>query len=91
MADKRSLQDWILLALMDSDGEASVLEVSKWVWQNREDELRRSGNLFYTWQYDLRWAAQLLRNEGVLQATGRGRGSTWRLANRSPKQQSGSA
>jgi hypothetical protein len=29
-------------------------------------ELEQSGDLFYTWQYDICWAAQKLRDVGVL-------------------------
>lgn len=80
MADKRSLQDWILKALHDLGGDATVVEVSRWVWTHHEGDLRKSDDLFYTWQYDLRWAAQKLRDEGVLAPTARGRASSWRLA-----------
>ncbi|SDW39046.1 hypothetical protein SAMN05444006_10397 [Allgaiera indica] len=30
-----------------------------------------SGDLFYTWQYDMRWAAQNLRGAGKLVLSGR--------------------
>jgi hypothetical protein len=43
-----------------------VLEVTKDVWAAHEDDLRASGDLFFTWQYDLRWAAQKLRDAGRL-------------------------
>lgn len=31
-----------------------------------EQELKTSGSMLYTWQYDLHWAAQQLRNEKKL-------------------------
>jgi len=34
-----------------------VLEVSREVWRLHEHNLRASGDLFYVWQYELRWAA----------------------------------
>lgn len=79
MADKKDLQVWIVEALRASGGAASVLEVSKHVWRSHESELRASGDLFYTWQYDLRWAAQKLRDAGAL-ATADGKKGPWRLA-----------
>ena len=37
-------------------------------WQTHESELPASGDLFFTWQYDIRWAAQHLQNVGVFVA-----------------------
>jgi hypothetical protein len=39
------------------------------MWQNisggfHQSDLENSDNLFYTWQYDMRWAAQRLRDDG---------------------------
>lgn len=51
-------------------GTASLLDVSKEVRRRHEDDLRASGDLFYTWQYDLRWAATKLRKQGRLAENG---------------------
>jgi hypothetical protein len=64
MATKSDLVDWVYDALKSSGGEASVVEVAKHIWSNHESELRQSGDLFFTWQYDMRWAAQHLRDTG---------------------------
>lgn len=61
MAEKEDLGQWILDALMDNKGRASIIDVCKYVWENYESELRASGDLFYTWQYDIRWQATYLR------------------------------
>ncbi|MGY9210632.1 hypothetical protein ACTM4X_25350, partial [Citrobacter freundii] len=45
-----------------------------------EAELRDSGDMLYTWQYDIRWAAQQLRNEGSLKPVNRRRDLPWELA-----------
>lgn len=66
MATKWDLQLWIQEALEGRGGSASLVEVCRDVWQVHEQDLRASGDLFYTWQYDIRWAAQELRNRGVL-------------------------
>ncbi|KQT96494.1 hypothetical protein [Sanguibacter sp. Leaf3] len=80
MATKEDLKDWTIEALRASGGELHHIDVAKAVWKSHEDELRRSGDLFYTWQYDLRWAAQKLRHSGSLEKIdGRGDG-VWRLA-----------
>jgi len=37
------------------------------------------GDLFYTWQYDMRWAATKLRRDGKLKAATRSPKGTWEL------------
>ena len=44
----------------------TIVEISRAVWDRHEDDLRESGDLFYTWQYDLRWASLKLRKADVL-------------------------
>ena len=66
MATRTSLQDWVLEALRASGGTGNPLSVAKYIWQHHREELEASGDLFYTWQYDMRWAAQRLRDTGVL-------------------------
>lgn len=51
------------------------------VWRRHELDLRNSGSLFYTWQYDIRWAAQKLRDTGRLKPIAQRRpGVPWELA-----------
>jgi hypothetical protein len=66
MAVKGDLADWIVEALRSSGGAGTILSVAKYIWDNYEDELRASGDLFYTWQYDTRWQATELRRRGIL-------------------------
>lgn len=61
MATKNDLVDWLFDALQAHGGRASIADLCKNVWENHENELRASGELFYTWQYDIRWAAYQLR------------------------------
>lgn len=80
MSDKELLKEWVVEALRELGGEGKVLAVSQVIWLRHELDLRVAGNLFYTWQYDVRWAAQVLRDEGVLaKAYGR-RDGTWTLS-----------
>jgi len=37
-----------------SQKAGTIVEISRAVWDRHEDDLRESGDLFYTWQYDLR-------------------------------------
>lgn len=78
MASRDVLKSWLLEALAELGGSATVLEVCEKVWARHEAELRAAGPLFYSWQYDIRWAATKLRKEGKLAQTGRN--EPWRVA-----------
>jgi len=75
MAIKADLEDWVIQALHALDGEAHLVRVAEHIWTNHEADLRASGDLFYTWQYDMRWAAQNLQKAGKLQKLSK----SWRL------------
>jgi hypothetical protein len=75
------LKPWILDALKASGGRGTVIRVCEYVWTHHEDDLRKGGGLFFTWQYDIRWAATILRHEGKLAPTERGNPVPWQLAN----------
>ncbi|CAG7614861.1 winged helix-turn-helix domain-containing protein [Leucobacter soli] len=79
MVGKEVLKQWLVEALSELGGSAHHVRIAERIWAVHEGELRAAGDLFYTWQYDLRWAAQLLRNEGYLQKIdGRSKG-IWNL------------
>lgn len=80
MASRDILMRWVLEALRAQGGSASVLQVCKWVWAQHEDDLRSAGDLFYSWQYDIRWAATKLRKQGRLAASSTDDRGVWRLA-----------
>ncbi len=80
MATKEDLSGWLIEALRTNNGSASIVEVCKYVWNNYENELRRSGDLFFTWQYDIRWVATQLRNKGILRAAEASPSGIWELA-----------
>lgn len=78
MADKEDLKLWVIQALKEMQGGAgSVVDICRYIWENHEADLRSSGDLFYTWQYDVRWAGQKLRDEHKLQPPN---GRLWRLS-----------
>jgi len=79
MAVKSDLQDWVLDALLALGGTASIIEVARQIWELREHELRASGGLFYTWQYDMRWAATQLRNGSKIRAKDDSPRGIWQL------------
>ena len=61
---KQDLPRIVMDALRHSKGEASIVKVAEYIWERHQENLRGSGNLFFTWQYDMRWAATKLRKEG---------------------------
>jgi hypothetical protein len=79
VADKDLLHQYVVDALAALGGEGTVVQVSKEIWRQHRDDLERAGDLFYTWQYDVRWAAQVLRDQGVLEPAAGSR-RPWRLA-----------
>ena len=51
--------------------------IAKHIWDNHQADLQASGDLFYTWQYAMRWEAQKLQHEGKL--TKKAKGRCWAL------------
>jgi hypothetical protein len=58
------LKEAVFQAAAALGGKASVIDIAKHVWDNHENDLRASGDRFYKWQYEMRWAAKTLRDEG---------------------------
>ena len=52
-------------------GKGTVTAVARFIWAHHEPDLRSSGDLFYTWQYDMRWAATVLRKGSVMRKNDR--------------------
>ena len=60
-------------------GNGTILEVCKTFWADYENELHDSGALFYTWQYDIRWAATTLRKAGIMKDVSASDAGVWEL------------
>ena len=67
MADRDVLMHWVEEALIALNGSASLLDVAKKIWDLHEADLTNT-ELFYTWQYDYRWAATKLREKGIMKS-----------------------
>jgi hypothetical protein len=76
--DRASLEPVVVAALKAHGGQASVMDVAKYIWKHHEADLRRT-DFFYIWQYDMRRAAENLRNRGVLKPYDKAVGK-WELA-----------
>ena len=79
MAKREDLSDWLMNALKANGGSATIIDVCKYVWDSFGEELGSSGDLFYTWQYDIRWAATQLRKQGVMRAANISPKGIWEL------------
>ena len=79
MAHREDLRKWLSEALEANNGSAPIVRVCEYVWEKYENELRRSGDLFFTWQYDIRWAATRLRKEGIMRAADLSPKGIWEL------------
>jgi hypothetical protein len=74
------MKDWIIEALTHMGRKGWPKDVAKYIWDKYESDLRVSGSMMYTWQYDVRWAAQTLRNSGVLKPVHGRNDLPWELA-----------
>jgi len=80
MALKREdLEDLVFDAVVANGGSATIVQVAEAIWSKHEPALRNSGDLFYTWQYDIRWAAQRLRDNGKFKDTKTAARSRWEV------------
>ena len=66
MTHNEKLEVWILQALDALGGEGTITQIAKHVWENHESELRVSDDVFFKWQYSMRWAGQRLQKAGKL-------------------------
>ena len=55
--NREALVDWVREALLAYPNGATIVQVAKHIWDKHQAELAQAGDLFFTWQYDMRWAA----------------------------------
>lgn len=73
------LEDLVVEALTALGGRGSIVDVAREIWSQHEAELRDSCDLFFTWQYDIRWAKKRLRDKNLLEVIKSGQKSVWHL------------
>jgi len=76
MLKRDDLQAWVLDALRQLGGKARIKDVAKVIWSSHRRELEQT-DLMYTWQYDMRWAATVLRKKKKLKDAA---GKVWELS-----------
>lgn len=60
---RNDLPDLLYQLIKELGGKADMMTIFKKFWSEYETELRNSGDIFYTWNYDIRWAATKLRHQ----------------------------
>ena len=65
---KHDLPDMLYTAIKAMGGRTNIVDVCKYFWDHHALDLQNSGDLFYTWQYDIRWAATKLRKSNRMKA-----------------------
>lgn len=79
MSAKQHLGEWIVEALQAYGGSGALVDVCKYVWEHHQADLIAAGPLFYTWHYDIRWAATQLRTSGTLRPAAKSPRGVWEL------------
>jgi len=79
MKTRKDLCDWIVEALHDLKGSAQIQKVKEHIWQHHQQDLMNSGNLHFTWNEDILWAATQLRARGILKNAKATSKSIWAL------------
>src|SRR5437660_11929618 len=76
----KMMTEWVIEALQKLGGKRKILAIAKLVLEEHEADIRADRELLHEWQYELRWAGDILRKNGTLKpasATSRG---IWELA-----------
>lgn len=68
MSTKGELTAWVHEALMSLGGQARLVDVAREIWTSHASELLESGDLLFTWQYDMRWSANQLRRKKIMKS-----------------------
>ena len=77
---REMMTEGVVEALTQLGGRGTILEISRRVWDHHEPDIRAAGDLLYEWQYELRWAGDILRRDAVLRPTEDVPRGIWELA-----------
>lgn len=79
MITREDLPKIVRKSLKKLGGEAPVVDVAAHIWKKYERKLIKSGDLYYTWQHDIRLAATKLRREGRMVPAAESPAGIWQL------------
>ena len=73
------VEPMLIDALKATNKPTLIVDVSKFIWNKYYDELKANDELFFKWQYQLRWAKDHLKSCGILATKKQGVYSLWYL------------
>lgn len=76
---RTDLIDALHKVLIRLNGHGSIVQICKEFWRMYSGQISVKNRLFYTWQYDIRWAATKLRKQGIMQAADISPKGIWEL------------
>lgn len=74
------MTDWVVEALQHLGGSGTIIEIARRVWDRHESDIRETGDLLFEWQYELRWAGDILRRNGTLRPSDHSQRGVWELS-----------
>ncbi|WP_294263548.1 hypothetical protein [uncultured Chryseobacterium sp.] len=77
--NKNDLKRLVVEALEYYKGKANIVEICKFICSKYNQKLADSGDLLYTWQYDMRWAGTQLIKEGIMKPAKEQVNNHWEL------------
>jgi len=69
--NKADLPNVLYKIIEDLGGSAPMIVIFRSFWKLHGKDLNENDDLFYTWNYDIRWAATELRKQGRMKAAHR--------------------
>lgn len=64
---RHDFKPWIMEALDSNGGRAGIFQIARFIWDNYHHKISRDKKILYTWQYEMRWAAQSLKDDGLIE------------------------
>ena len=65
---RKDLPDILYNIIKELGGRASMMDIFKKFWSKYKHQIKETDDIFYTWNYDIRWAATYLRKHGRMKA-----------------------
>ena len=61
---RKDLPDILYQLIKELGGSAKMMTIFRKFWADHKNEIKEDDDVFYTWNYDIRWAATELRKKG---------------------------
>jgi hypothetical protein len=76
---RHHLVQWVEDALRKLGGSARIVDVAREISRAHANDLEGAGDLNFTWQYDMRWAALKLSKAGRVALSNKAGQGRWAL------------